>query len=451
MSTIVSTKYGLVRGYEKDGISRFHAIPYARPPVGEMRFIPPAEPDRWEGIFDATERGPVPPQETSDLDRPMGPVTLPFSEDCLTVAVYTPSTEGKYPVAVWFHGGANCYCGGDLPWYDGASLAKASGTVIVNIGFRLGVLGFLCVKDVIEEPVSILDQIFALRWVQQNISAFGGDPSRVTVFGQSAGGNAIAHILSREDTEGLFSQIVLESASLGRGNHLQADAFEVGTAVLKNLGIDESRGDVLQELQKRTPGELLAAASGIPAELKGKHQGMFFKPVCDAWHTPSQTAVRAAEMAAKRKIRILMGFTREETWAFCEDRDPDTIAALARGQHLRYEIPGTIFSRAAADAGCEVWKYRFDWSAPESIYGACHCLELPFVFGNLDSWDAPFLKGADRVEMEELTAFMQKCWGAFFRGGSPDGEAWPMYDSASRKIRFIDNAENACGTEPAYE
>ena len=451
MNTVVRTKYGTVRGYERDGIVRFHAIPYAKKPEGSLRFLPPESPDPWEETLDATKRGFVPPQETSDLDRPMGPVTLPFSEDCLTVAVYAPSEGEHHPVAVWFHGGANCYCGGDLPWYDGASLAKASDCVIVNIGFRLGILGFLCVENLIEEPVSILDQILALRWVQENIDAFGGDPKKVTVFGQSAGGNAIAHILSRDDTEGLFSQVILESASLGRGNHLRADAFEVGRAILKNLKINENGDDILSQLQSRTTDELLQAAAMIPEELKKKHQGMYFKPVRDEWHTPEQTAEKAALAAAERKIRVITGFTREETWAFCEDRDADTIAALARGQHLRYDIPGRQFAQLASDRGCDVWKYEFDWSAPDSIYGACHCLELPFVFGNLDSWDAPFLKGADMASMERLKETMQRCWGAFFRGEDPDGDRWPRYNREFRQIRFFDNLSNRSGTEPEYE
>lgn len=440
-----------MRGYTKDGISRFHAVPYARPPVGPFRFLPPEPPVPWEEVLDATHRGFVPPQETSDLDKPMGPVTLPFSEDCLTVGIYTPSTEGHVPVAVWFHGGANCYCGGDLPWYDGASLSRASGTVIVNVGFRLGVLGFLCVKDVIDEPVSILDQIMALRWIRENIAAFGGDPDRVTVFGQSAGANAIAHILSRDDSNGLFSQIVLESASLGRGNHLKNDAYEVGRAVLRNLGIGESDADILSQLQMKTTDELLASASNLPAELKKKHQGMFFKPVKDEWHTAEQTARKAAENAAARGLRILLGFTREELWAFCEDRDQDTVKALAKGQHLRYDIPGRQFAELAADGGCEVWKYEFDWAAPDSIYGSCHCLELPFVFGNLDSWDAPFLKGAAVADMERLKTVMQRCWGAFFRGEEPDAGRWPRYENSSRQIRYFDNESDPVGAEPMYE
>ena len=119
-----TTKYGAVRGYAEGGVIKFHAIPYAKPPVGALRFRLPQEPDPWDGVLDARERGVAPPQYASDLDLPMGPIGLPTGEDCLTLAVSTPSLDACLPVAVWFHGGANCYGGGDLPWYDGAGLAR---------------------------------------------------------------------------------------------------------------------------------------------------------------------------------------------------------------------------------------------------------------------------------------------------------------------------------------
>ncbi len=445
----VQTATGWVRGYEEDGVLKFHGIPYAKPPVGQLRFCPPERPEPWEGVLDATQRGFVAPQDTSDLDKPMGPVTLPQSEDCLTLAVSTPSLEGALPVAVWLHGGANCYCGGDLPWYDGASLARSQNVVEVNVNFRLGVFGFLCAGGVADRALSIEDQMLALRWVQENIRQFGGDPGRVTVFGQSAGGNAIAHILSREDSEGLFSQIVLQSASLGRGNHLLADAYEVGRAVLANLDITPESPDVLAQLQSRSTQELLRAAREVPEAIKAKHQGMYFKPVMDAWHTPEQTARRAAEMAAKRHIRVMTGFTRDETHAFSTARDPESLGALERGQHLRYEIPGGIFAQAAAEGGCPVWKYQFDWAAPQSIYDACHCLELPFLFGTLDAWDAPFLAGTGREEAERLTATLQDAWGRFFRGESPAD--WPQYTVQERQIKHFDGQSDPVGTEPSYK
>ena len=445
-----TTKYGAVRGYAEGGVIKFHAIPYAKPPVGALRFRLPQEPDPWDGVLDARERGVAPPQYASDLDLPMGPIGLPTGEDCLTLAVSTPSLDACLPVAVWFHGGANCYGGGDLPWYDGAGLARSANVVEVNLNFRLGPLGFLCVKGVQEENLSIEDQMLALRWIRDNIRSFGGDPNRITLFGQSAGGNAIAHILSRPDSEGLFHQVILQSASLGRGNHLLSDAFEVGDAVLRNLGIDPDGDGVLQKLQEASVDAILQAADTVPQELKAKHQGMYFKPVMDSWHTPEQTARRAAEMAAKRGIRVVTGFTKDETHAFSTARDPASLEALERGQHLRYELPGGLFAQTAADLGCDVWKYEFDWSAPDSIFDSCHCLELPFLFGNFQAWNAPFLAGADPAEMQRLKETLQSAWGTFFRGETPDAGFWPKYTSGERTIKFFDNETNPVGREPEY-
>lgn len=449
MNECVQTQAGAVRGYVEDGILKFHGIPYAAPPTGRRRFRLPERPEPWTGVLDATKRGYVAPQDTSDLDKPMGPVTLPRSEDCLTLAVSTPSAEGNLPVAVWFHGGANCYGGGDLPWYDGAALARSQNVVVVNINFRLGVFGFLCAEGVADRALSIEDQMLALRWVQENIRQFGGDPGRVTVFGQSAGGNSIVHILSREDSQGLFHQIVLESASLGRGNHLLADAREVGRAVLANLGIPPEAPDVLAQLQSRSTEELLQAAGEVPESIKARHQGMYFKPVMDAWHTPEQTARQAAKMAARQRLRVITGFTRDETHAFSTARDPESLAALKRGQSQRYDLPGALFAREAAEGGCPVWKYQFDWAAPKSIYNACHCLELPFLFGNLDAWDAPFLDGGERGEMERLTAVLQDAWGRFFRGEAPS-EDWPLYTAAEWPIKHFDGKTNPVSAEPDY-
>ena len=447
MDLCVQTQYGVVKGYLENGIAKFHGIPYAKPPVGQQRFCLPERPIPWLKTLDTVRRGYIAPQFPSDLDKPMGAVTLPMDENCLTLSVSTPSLEGNLPVAVWLHGGANCYGGGDLPWYDGASLARREEIVEVNINFRLGIFGFLCVEGVLDRALAIEDQLLALRWVQENISRFGGDPGRVTLFGQSAGGNAIAHILSREDSKGLFQQIVLQSPSLGRGNHRLEDAWEVGRAVLDNLGIPPECPDKLVRLQSRSVEALLAAAGNIPEELKSRYQGMCFKPVKDDWHTPEQTARRAAEMAARRRLRVMLGFTRDEIRAFFSDGRPASPAAI-REQRLRYELPGRTFAQAAADGGCEVWRYEFDWAAPGSVYGACHCLELPFLFGNLTSWSAPFLAGGDMKEMERLRDTIQDAWGHFFRGETIDN--WPPYTSEKKTIKFFDNQTNPVGTEPLY-
>lgn len=451
MDYVVKTEKGKVKGILQDGIYRFHGIPYAKAPVGALRFCMPEEAEAWDGVYDAAARKPIEPQRPSDLDIPMGPVLLPQSEDCLTLSVSTPSPNEKLPVAVWLHGGANCYGGGDLEWYDGARLAKEAHVVTVNLNFRLSLFGFLCHPKVNERNLSIEDQMLALRWIQKNIGAFGGDPERVTVFGQSAGGNSIVHILSRSDSEGLFSQAVLESPSLGRGNHTQEDAFEIGRSVLANLElVPEEEKPLLEQLQEKSVEELLDAAERIDGRLLEKHQGMVFKPVMDMWHTPEQTVQAAVQEAVRRKLRIVIGLTRDEVHAFVQGRDEETLKKISEVQCQRYELPGHVFAKMAAGGGCQVWKYRFDWSAPESVFNACHCLELPFVFGNLEAWDAPMLKGASEEELDTLRATVQALWGTFFRFEIPDESIWPVYTEEGKQIKCIDNAENPIIDEPYY-
>lgn len=451
MEKELSIASGTLKGLENNGIYEFHGIPYAQAPIGALRFALPQPVQPWTGIYDATYRHPIAPQGASDLDLPMGPVTISRNEDCLTLSVSTPSLEEHLPVAVWLHGGANCYGGGDLPWYDGAALAKAAHIVVVCLNFRLGPLGFFCHPQVNAHTLSIEDQILALHWIQDNIKAFGGNPDKVTLFGQSAGGNAIAHLLSRPDTEGLFHQIILESASLGRGNHTLNDAFTIGEDLVKQLHLSPyEEKSLAEQLQEKTPDEILDAAARISPELYAKHQGMIFKPVKDEWHTPEQTAHTAAQEAIRRRIRIMTGMTKDEIHAFVLERDPETLKKASEGQRLRYDLPGHMFAQEAADGGCDVWKYRFDWSAPESIFDACHCLELPFVFGNLDAWDAPMLKGASHEELAKLRDTMQHYWGLFFRMEEPSQENWPKYSASSALLKCFDNLENPIIPEPDY-
>lgn len=178
---------------------------------------------------------------------------------------------------------------------------------------------------------------------------------------------------------------------------------------------------------------------------------MVFKPVMDAWHTPEQTVQAAVEKAVQRKIRIVVGTTREEMHAFITARDEVAVQKAAEIQRLRYEIPARDFARASAQGGCPVWKYRFDWKAPDSIFDSCHCLELPFVFGNLDAWDAPMLKGASEEELLRLKDTIQSYWSAFFRFEMPDAADWPAYDPADAKMKCFDNGDNPVMEEPSYE
>ena len=452
MDNMVKTEGGWVRGETRGGAVQFHGIPYAKPPVGDRRFTLPDPEIGWEGVYDARFRRPMAPQGAEKSDSPAGTGRLPQDEDCLTLSISTPDPLGRYPVAVWFHGGANCYGGGDLECYDGGKLAVGEKIVCVNLNFRLGALGFLQYPGLNEENLSIEDQLCALRWIQRNIRAFGGDPERVTLFGQSAGGNAVVHILSRKDSEGLFRQIVLESPSLGRGNHRKKDAFQIGKVFLEELGIDlsETQEKIRRAVCGKKVSDILDATARVWPVLGAEYENMFFKPVSDSWHTPEQAVRAAAEEAGRRHIRVLIGFAGDEMRAFVLPRTPEEEEKLLRQQERRYEIPGLRFAEEAGRAGCGVYAYRFVWRAPDSVYGACHCIELPFVFGNTDIWKAPMLKGASSRDMERLTETIQRYWGMFFRFEKLPEEEWPACVPGAEKFKCFDNRENpVAGLEEA--
>ena len=194
---VVRTKAGELRGAYENGIAVFRGVPYAAAPVGELRFAPPQPAPAWQGVRDATQDGPIPPQGRSRLAHVMGDFERPQSEDCLTLNIWTPAADSKKrPVLVWIHGGAFASGAGSLPWYSGERFAANGDVVVVSINYRLGALGFLCLPGVSDGNLGLLDQVAALRFVRDNIAAFGGDPDNVTVVGQSAGAASIAILMT---------------------------------------------------------------------------------------------------------------------------------------------------------------------------------------------------------------------------------------------------------------
>lgn len=446
---LATTQTGLVRGRRSEthpSVLQFHGIPYAEPPVGRRRFARPEAKEPWTGVWDGTRRGAIFPQGPSDLDRPMGPTEGERWEGALTLSVSTPSVEGARPVALWLHGGANCYGGGDVPWYDGASLAANGDMVVVNVNYRLGALGLLHYPGLNEENLAQCDQLAALRWVRANIAAFGGDPNRVTVFGQSAGGNAVIYMLAHPDAEGLFQRAVMLSPSIGRGHHTMADAHRIGRAVLLAVGVDPEVLDHPEELRKAveklSPEAFLAGTDRVMSECGPEFGGMIFKPVMDAWHTPEETIRAAVEGAKRRGIPMVLGTTRDEFLAFSEERSPEALKALKAGQRARFDGPDYAFAEAAADAGCEIRKMRFDWTpAPDAHYGACHCIDLPFLFGTTDTWKAPMLAGGDTEAMRALSRDLQRAFTRFVHGDAPCDD-WPRFTREEPMTKRWDGQAN---------
>ncbi|HEX2116257.1 MAG TPA: carboxylesterase family protein, partial [Alphaproteobacteria bacterium] len=236
--TEVRTGAGILRGAHEDGLLVFRGVPYARPPVGELRFMPPQPMPPWNGTRDAVADGPIAPQGRSRLAHIMGDFERPQSEDCLTLNVWTSAADsGKRPVIVWIHGGAYSSGAGSLPWYSGASFARNGDMVAVSINYRLGALGFLYLPGVSDGNLGIQDQVMALRWIRDNIAAFGGDPDNVTVVGQSAGAGSIAIHMTMPSARGLFRRAVMQSAPFGRITRRADDAQRIGGRLLDVLGL----------------------------------------------------------------------------------------------------------------------------------------------------------------------------------------------------------------------
>ena len=224
MDALVETRRGAVRGVGKDGLVLFRGLPYARPPIGPLRFRPPEPPEAWSGIRDATRFGSSAPQNGALIGPLMSLGIGRTGEDCLHLNIWTPAADGRRrPVMVWIHGGAFILGSGSQMLYDGAALARRGDVVVVTINYRLGALGFLRLRDRFGSrlPASgnegLLDQIAALQWVRDEISSFGGDPGNVTIFGESAGAMSCATLLATPRAGGLFHRAILQS---GAANYL---------------------------------------------------------------------------------------------------------------------------------------------------------------------------------------------------------------------------------------
>jgi para-nitrobenzyl esterase len=473
---VVRTAAGELRGAHENGIAVFRAVPYAAPPVGELRFQPPQPVPPWQGVRDTTKDGPIPPQGRSRLAHIMGDVERPQSEDCLTLNIWTPAADSKKrPVMVWIHGGAFASGAGSLPWYSGATFAANGDIVAVSINYRLGALGFLCLPGVSDGNLGLLDQVAALRFVRDNIAAFGGDPDNVTVVGQSAGAASIAILMTMPDARGLFARAILQSTPFGRMSRTTEDAHRIGRRLLEVLGLKPGEAGQLKSL----PFAALVKAQGELGRLEKKFadaQAPFW-PVIDGKVFPGDVRP-ALEAGAGAGIDVMVGTTREEMAAFyCIDQEianadaaavEGVFANILKGDHrpcydetrqmrasasnaavlgdlmsdAMFRIGSLRFAEWRADQGHPAYVYQFDWQSPAG-FEACHCIEIPFVFDNFPNWpDSPMLRGARPAELEGITAAMHGAWIAFIRSGKPDHPRmppWPPYRREDRMTMRFDS------------
>lgn len=397
-------------GKRTGAVARFNAIRYAAPPVGQLRFAAP-EPVKLTGEVDATQPGPIAPQLPSRLREAMGDFDLPRSEDCLHLTIWTSAPDGaKRPVVVWLHGGAWQSGAGALDWYDGSSLAQRGDIVVVAVNYRLAALGWLHAEGAVSN-VGLLDQELALQWVVDHIAAFGGNPDQITVMGQSAGGSNIVGLLTRKP---VFHRAILQSAALGRGFRPADAALALGRALLSAAGatsVGAARSLPVENLlQAQRAPEVLEVLQAQPGSLS------MFSPVLDGETLP----VSMAEVLSRAtgRVDVLVGATRNEMAAFPNTMVNDETDQI--GDQI-FGIPGRKFAADTKAAGRKAWEYRFD-VGPTKRFGACHCIELPFVFGTLEAFaTAPMLTGLSQDDGERVTHEVQDAWIAFIRGDAP---AW---------------------------
>jgi para-nitrobenzyl esterase len=440
--------------------------------TGELRFHDPlpAEPRGRE--LNARNTAPIAPQGRSRLALAMGDFTLPQSEDCLTLDICAPDCApgARKPVIAWIHGGAFTSGAGSLPWYGGSALARNGDVVTVGINYRLGALGFLYLPGLSAGNLGLKDQVLALQWIKQNIHHFGGDPENITVMGQSAGGASIAAMLTMPELDGLFRRAIMQSASMGRMFNAPDESERLGRAYLKLLDIQPDRA---AELRKVPVDRLLQAQQALgAAERKLAQTKPPFWLVRDGAYIRSELL---DTLGPQRKLGIdlLIGTTREEMAAFYRHDDAvrnagaDVVEQLFRVEFgdkaaiymdaykRRRALPNAaallgdmntdkVFRLGSLELaglfgrkGLSAHVYQFDWQSPAG-YESCHCLELPFVFGDLRPWaGAPMLEGMDTHEFEGLSGAMQQAWAAFAHGGDP-GHAgiprWKAYTDENRNV-----------------
>ncbi len=479
---IADTASGRIRGSLRNGVAVFRGIPFSQAPVGDLRFRPPQPALPWPGVRDCTQAGPIAPQNVWDLEKLLGAGDMPQDEDCLTLNVWTPSTEGRRPVMVWIHGGAFATGTGRTPWYEGSRLASMRDVVVVTFNYRLGILGFCYLAEMAGERFAssgmngILDQIAALEWVRDNISALGGDPTEVTIFGESAGAMSVGTLLGTPAASGLFRRAILQSGACSNTSPPDK-ATRITMEVLETLGLSTGESAKLADL----PVDALLAAQQTVADMRGAY--LSFQPVVDGVHLP-RSPLESLSLQSAAGVDIIVGTNEEEMKLFGIDdpslRDVDEPQMIAQmtslGGHLfdeerarglisayRHQFPdldlGALWFQMLTDyvfrmpatkvaeeqsAFANVYYYLFSWASPAfgGMIGSSHSLEIPFVFDNLDRQGVDmFTGGPDAPGRQPLATTMSSAWTAFAHGRSPAGPGmpdWPPYDLDTRSTMIFD-------------
>ncbi|ABK75705.1 carboxylesterase/lipase family protein [Mycolicibacterium smegmatis] len=398
-----------MRVEEEDGLVRARGLRYGT----AARFTRAEPTPLWEGVLDATRSGPACPQRPSRVSWMTGPLLdgLVMDEDCLVLSVTAPADANGLPVMVWLHGGAYVSGSGESRKYDAAPLARHGDVVVVNVSYRLGTFGFLAPPGAPDGfNVGLTDQILALKWVRDNISAFGGDPGNVTVFGQSAGGDSVVKLMLAEEASGLFHRAIVQSAPLGLGDERADLAVAMRSALADALdGVDPLQATTQQLLD----AQAAAASWAQPVEMLGAM--MPFAPLLGHDPLPPADDVAGHLADAAARIELLVGYTRDDAAPFVT-MHPE-FSEMPDLTEFIFGAPAEALAAQWNDLGGRAASYRFEWSPDDAPLGACHCLELPFLFGSPEAWADAAMLGNERRIDPTLADEMRTVWTQFAHHG----------------------------------
>jgi para-nitrobenzyl esterase len=455
---------GVLQGAAAGDIVTFKGVPYARPPVGPWRWRPPQRPEPWRGVRDATRYGAICMQRIVK-DNGVGPG--PASEDCLTLNVFAPARhDAPLPVMVWIHGGGFVNGSGTADLYDGTAIAR-QGVVVVTLNYRLGRFGFFAHPVITAETPAtylanygLMDQIAALQWVRRNIGAFGGDPQNVTIFGESAGGMAVARLMTIREARGLFHKAIIQSG-LGREPSQTLEEAEAdGAAFAKKLGVTGNDPAALRAI----PADAIVAGGELDV-MKGEApilDGRLVRDrVMDAFGRGH--VARVPLMIGSNSLEIPPTLVNSAGARWVEALSPEAKAALIRayGSEAAFQAhivtdmgfgePARTLAREHAISGHPTYLYRFSVvssGAPKMFQGgAVHASDRQYVFKTLNASPWP-TDARDAALAETLSAYCV----AFARTGDPNGEGraqWPAYGSHDELMDFTNDGPVAKVTPDA--